>query len=46
MKRINTELFINGKEGFIYKSKGGIGSRKYQISWKRVEYWREIIEQE
>jgi len=26
MKRINnTELFINGKQGFIYKSKGGIG---------------------
>jgi len=26
MKRINTELFIDVKMGFIYKSKGGIGS--------------------
>jgi len=25
--RINTELFINGKQGVIYKSKGGIGSK-------------------
>jgi len=33
-----------GKRSFIYKSKGGIGSRKYQTSWKRVEYWREIRE--
>jgi len=31
-KRINTELFTDGKEGFIYKSKGGIASRKYRTS--------------
>jgi len=31
-----------GKRCFIFKSKGGIRSRKYQTSQKRVEYWREI----
>jgi len=25
-KRINNELFIDRKGGFVYKSKGGIGS--------------------
>jgi len=29
------------KRSFKYKSKGGIGSRKYQTSQKRVEYWWE-----
>jgi len=44
-KRINTELFIDRKWGALYtKSKGGIGSRKYWTSQKRVEYWREIKE--
>jgi len=41
-KRINTELFIDGKRSFIYKSKRGIRSRKYRTSQKRVEYWLEI----
>jgi len=31
-----------GKRGFIYKSKGGFGSRKYRTSFKRVKYWRKI----
>jgi len=31
-----------GKRSFIYKSKGGIRSRKYQTSQKRVGYWQEI----
>jgi len=34
--RINTELFIDGKEGFIYKSKGGIGSRKYLLEEGKI----------
>jgi len=31
-----------GKRSFIYKSKGGMGSRKYWTSQKREEDWREI----
>jgi len=31
-----------GSGGFIYKSKGGIGSGKYRASQKGVKYWREI----
>jgi len=33
---------LMGKEKLLYKSKGGIRSRIYRTSQKRVGYWREI----